>query len=317
MDRRAFLKGARAASAPALLLDSTCPGRAVAAPNDPESNNPEKMKRIGCTTVAFRPRFPSTRADKKALPDDLTPLDVPRMFAAKLGVHNVELWSRHFPESSPAYCRKVKTAAERAGSQVVNIQLDEPGYNLSDPDAAGRKKSVEFVKQWMDRAAACGATSLRANTGGSRKGKFNVNLTGDAFGDLAEHGKKIGVKILIENHGGYSSDPENIVAIIKHVDDPFCRALPDFGNMPGSFTPEQRLEFLGKLFPYAHLVSAKGMVFDEKYAHKTYDVGACVRLGEKAGFRGVYSVELWAPNYYPPDPVRAVNAMIRTIMESI
>ncbi|NQU25926.1 MAG: sugar phosphate isomerase/epimerase [Candidatus Nealsonbacteria bacterium] len=306
MDRRTFLKRGLATSVPAVLLGSS----GSAAPNDAD-----KMNRIGCTTVAFRSRFPSTRADKTAQPDDLTPLDVPRMFAAKLGVHNVELWSRHFPESSPAYCRKVKTAAERAGSQVVNIQMDEPGYNLSDPDAAGRKNSIALVKQWMDRAAACGATSLRANTGGGAK--FDVNLTGDAFGELAEHGKKIDVKILLENHGGYSSDPDNLVAIIKHVDDPFCRALPDFGNMPGNFTPEQRIEFLGKLFPYAHFVSAKGMVFDAKYAHQSYDVAACVQLGEKAGFKGVYSVELWAANYSPPDPARAVNEMIRTITENI
>jgi sugar phosphate isomerase/epimerase len=142
-------------------------------------------------------------------------------------------------------------------------------------------------------------------------------VTGDSFRQLAEHGKAIDVKILIENHGGYSSDPDNIVAIIKHVDSPFCGALPDFGNMPRTFTLEQRLGFLKKLYPHAGLVSAKGMVFDEEYRHQSYDVGACVKVGEEAGFKGIYSVELWAPGYYPADPFRAIQGLTRTIAAHI
>jgi len=310
MNRRDFVqRSGLALAAPAWLTAGTLHAAAPA--------NPDKMKRVGCTTVCFRPRFPSTRSDKTARDDDLTPLEVPKLFAEKLGVHNVELWSRHFPDHSLSYCKQVKAAAERVGSRVINIQCDEPGYNLSQTDPAARKQSIQFVKQWMDRAAACGATSLRANTGGSRNAAFNVNLTGDSFGQLAEHGKRLGVKILIENHGGFSNDPDNIVAILRHVDSPWCRALPDFGNMPGNFTPQQRREFLDKLFPYAHLVSAKGMVFDEQYRHTSYDVAECVRVGERAGFKGVYSVEMWAPNYYPADPFRAIQHMIETITAAI
>ena len=313
MNRRRFLEQGLGLSAPLFFWGANRPSDAWGA----DDAAPDKMKRIGCTTVCFRPRFPSTRADAAPQPDDWTPLVVPRVFAEQLGVHNVELWSRHFPDTSPAYCRRVRAAAEAVGSRIINIQLDEPGYNLSHADAAERTKSVEMVRQWMDRAAACGATSLRANTGGGRAEPFDVNLTGDCFAQLTEHGRKIGVKILVENHGGHSSDPDNIVAILKHVDSPFCRALPDFGNIPAGFTPQQRKAFLEKLFPYAHLVSAKGMVFDEQYRHLTYDVGASVEQGEAAGFEGIYSVELWAPNYYPPDPNRAVKQMIQTIAASL
>ncbi len=310
MNRRDFIwRSGLAMAAPGLILTGR---NSHATPADDE-----KMRRIGCTTVCFRPRFPATRADKTPTPNDLTPPLVPKLFAEKLGVHNVELWSRHFPDHSLDYCRRVKAAAADADSRVINLQFDEPGYNLSNPDAAARKQSVQFTKEWMDRAAACGATSLRANTGGSRTVPFNVDVTAGSFAQLAKHGRKIGVKILIENHGGYSSDPSNIAAIIRAVDDPFCRSLPDFGNMPTNLTPQQRAEFLGKLVPTAHLISAKGMVFDADYRHQTYDVGACVRLAEQGGFQGVYSVELWAPGYYPADPLMAIRQMIRTITENM
>lgn len=309
MKRRDFLQRsglAMAASMTSPLLQRT--GLAGTIPQVPA----EKMKRIGCTTVCFRLRFPQTRPKNQSPTEpDLSLLEVPALFAEKLGVHNVELWSRHFAEHTPAYCAKMRRAVEKAGSTVCNIQMDEPGYNLSHPDKAERLKSVQFCKEWMDRAAACGATSMRANTGGDRKGPpFDVAVTGDSFAQLAEHGEKIGVKILIENHGGHSSVPENVAAIVKTVDSPWCRTLPDLGNIPRDFSQEQREAFLAKIFPWAHLVSAKGMVFDEQYKHVTYDIGRCVKLGESMGFKGIYSAEQWAPGYVPPDPFKAVQTII-------
>jgi len=230
----------------------------------------------------------------------------------------VELWSRHFAEHTPAYCAKVRRAVEKAGSTVCNIQMDEPGYNLSHPDRAERLKSVQFCKDWMDRAAACGATSMRANTGGGRKGpSFELDVTVGSFAQLAEHGEKIGVKILIENHGGHSAVPENVAAIVKTVDGPWCRTLPDLGNIPRDYSQEQREAFLAKIFPWAHLVSAKGMVFDERYSHVTYDIGRCVKLGESMGFKGIYSAEQWAPGYVPPDPFKAVQTIIADVAAAL
>ena len=279
----------------------------------------EKMKRIGCTTVCFRMRFPQTRPKNYTPTEpDLSLLDVPALFAEKLGVHNVELWSMHFAEQTPAYCAKVRGAVEKAGSTLRNVQLDAPGYNLSHPDKAERLKSVRFCKEWMDRSAACGATSMRANVGGGRKGPpFDVQVTGDSFAQLAQHGQKIGLKILVENHGGFSGVPENVVAIVEAVDSPWCRTLPDFGNVPKDFSQEQREAFLRKIFPWAHLVSAKGMVFDEEYRHVTYNIGQCVKLGESMGFKGIYSVEQWAPPYIPPDPFEAVREIIADVAAAL
>ena len=63
------------------------------------------------------------------------------------------------------YCQQIKAAAEAVGSRIINIQVDG-SENLSDPDAAKRAASIETIKKWMDRAAAVGAPTCRANTGG-------------------------------------------------------------------------------------------------------------------------------------------------------
>jgi L-ribulose-5-phosphate 3-epimerase UlaE len=308
LPRRNFLK----ASAQTLAL---IPGIAGTAPlfaaGIPGADR-DPMSRIGCTTVSFRSRFPATRRDKAVLADDLTLLDVPLLFAEKLGIHNVELWSQHFTDTSPEYCRSIRKAAADVGSRIVNIQLDDPGYHLSHPDAARRGESVKFVKSWMDRAAACGAPSIRVNTGGSKQ-PFNLQNTGNGYRQLAAYGQQIDVKVLIENHGGYSLDANNVVALAQYVDSPFCRILPDFGNMPTDFSWDQRSTFLKQLLPFAELVSAKGMVFDKHYNHLSYDVGACVQLAEAKGFRGIYSIELWDRSYQVPDPILAIKQMTAII----
>ena len=305
MQRREFLKY----GATALI---TRPWLAAAQSTD------AKMNRIGCTTVAFRSRFAATRP-KNAAPSgpDLDLLDVPAMFVEKLGIRNVELWSKHFPEATIAYGEKVRAAAAKAGARIINIQQDEPPFDLSNPDAEKRRASIAVIKQWMDIAVACGATSLRANTGGRPDEAFDLQTTTDSFRQLAEHGEKVGVKILVENHGGHSVKAENVAAIVRKVGSPWCRSLPDFGNVPAGFTTEQRIAFLNQILPLAHLISAKGMEFDADYKHTSFDIAACVRAAEKSGFKGIYSIELWAPKYTPSDPIRAVRTLTEEIVRNL
>lgn len=169
----------------------------------------------------------------------------------------------------------------------------------------------------MEIAAACGAPSMRANVGGGKGEPFDLGTTADSFRRLAEHGERIGVRVLVENHGGHSMVEGRVAAIVRAVGSPWCRSLPDFGNMPGEVTMGGRLAFLSSMFETADLISAKGMEFDDRYRHTSYEIGACVRAAEAAGFKGIYSVECWAPKYVPPDPFRAVTAVAASIRENI
>ncbi|HIG28308.1 MAG TPA: sugar phosphate isomerase/epimerase [Verrucomicrobiales bacterium] len=260
------------------------------------------MDRIACGTFLFRSRFP-----------DLSLIDFPAFLADRLKVHQIEIFSGHFPDTSLDYCRRVRDAADRSNSKVINLQMDQPGYNLSSEDKSNREKSVQSVKKWMDRAMACGSTSLRANTG--RGKRFDLETTADSFRRLAEYGASIGLKVLVENHGGHSNKAENIVAIIKAVNSSWLRSLPDFGNIQGN--DEKRHSFLKKILPYADLISAKGMYFDDDMKHSPYDIGACVRLAESVGFKGIYSLEQWAPKPIEADDLSVARYLIQVILGNL
>ena len=285
-------------------------GRTLAAQSPP----PGVLKRIGITTVCFRDRFASTR-EKNAGPipagQELTLLTAPKFIADTLGLHNVEIWSAQFADQSIDYCKQIRSAAEAVKSRITNIQVDG-SENLSDPDAAKRAASIETIKRWMDRAAAVGAPTCRANTGGGTPGAWDVNRTADSFRQLAQYGKKIGVKILVENHIGYSADIDKVVAVIKAVNDPYCRAICDWGNSPNN---EGRVAALSKLFPFLELVSAKELDFDENNKHVNYDVVPIIKATEASGYKGIYSIEFYGKP--PKDTVAAAKDMIAALSANI
>jgi sugar phosphate isomerase/epimerase len=223
------------------------------------------------------------------------------------------VWSAQFADQSLDYCKQVRAAAAAVGSRIINIQVDGR-ENLSDPDEAKRAASIAQIKQWMDRAAAIGAPTLRANTGSGPAEAWDVNRTADSFKQLATYGKTIGVKILVENHIGYSADIDKVVAIAKTVNDPFCRVISDWGNTPSS-SPAARVEGLSKLFPYLELVSAKELDFDDQNRHVNYDVVPLIKATEASGYRGIYSIEFYGKP--PKDTVAAAKDMIQALAANI
>jgi sugar phosphate isomerase/epimerase len=128
----------------------------------------------------------------------------------------------------------------------------------------------------------------------------------DSYRQLAEHAERAGVTVLIENHLGTTSI--DVAAIVGAVNHPRLRSLIDWGNTGGG-TAEQMIADLAPTFPTLGLISAKAQEFDENYKHKNWDIAALVRATEDAGFRGIYSIELWETTNPPADPVRAAKVV--------
>lgn len=317
MNRRRFLQhGARALGAASVFPIA---GQVLEAAGDlaiGQSLPAAVLNRIGITTVCFRERFPATRTKGAPAPagGDLTLLTAPKMIADQLGLHNVEIWSAQFAETTLDYCRQVKAAAAAAGSRIIDVQVDGP-ENLSDPDDAKRSASIATIKLWMDRAAAVGAPRMRANTGGGKPEAWDVKRTADSFRQLADYGKPLGVKILIENHIGYSADIDKVVELVKAVNHANCGVISDWGNTP-STSPADRVAGLSKLLPHLELVSAKELDFDDSNKHVSYDIVPLIKATEASGFKGIYSIEFYS-NRPPKDVVAAARDMMQSIAANI
>jgi len=145
---------------------------------------------------------------------------------------------------------------------------------------------------------------------------WDLDRVAGSFRELCNYGKKIGVKILVENHIGFSRDIDKAVAIVKAVNDPNCRMICDWGNTP-AHTDSERVAALSKIFPYLELVSAKELDFDEQNRHTSYDIVPIIKATEASGFRGIYSIEFYTEKSPPPDVVVAAKNMIQVLAANI
>jgi sugar phosphate isomerase/epimerase len=314
MQRRTFIMHAGAATAATLTRGRS---RSVWAADAPLAIPDATLKRVGLCGVSLFREFAQTRPAYVPQSDPVVSLEqVPALCVKEFGLKQLELWSLHFEQATIAYCEHLRKIADDQGVKIYNVLQSSPGYNLSSRDPAERRRSINHIKHWMDMAAALGAGSLRPNTGGGKE-PFDVQITGDSFAQLADYGKTIGVAILIENHGGYSNDPDNVVAIMRHMHSPWCGTIPDFGNMPAGYTLDERKTFLGRLYPYAHSIATKGMAFDEAGNHTTYDLEALIRHARDLGFKGIYSVENWGPRPIECDDYTAIRTILRVVLDNI
>lgn len=262
-------------------------------------------------TVLFRNRFKQTRPkDLKTSASELTLLDVPQFYRDRFKVNRVEFWSYHFDSLEPAYLEQLKNKLRAAGSTLVNIQVDT-NYNLASADELKRRESIEHVKPWIDAAALLGSKAIRINPGNGP-----VEKCVESMREVNAYAKSKGMPLLTENHFGIEMDPDVHLRIRDEAGPENFYTLPDFGN----YSDEVRYAALEKILPYAYLVSAKAAEFRDNRGtleHVSYDFDRCVRMAERAGFKGVYSVEQWTRNHPDIDYEKVGDWLIEHVKANI
>jgi sugar phosphate isomerase/epimerase len=286
MNRRTFIYRTSGLLLSAYLL----PHYSFAAP---ATNNPRR--RIGMGTVLFRSRFKQTKPKDAAstpsitvsTPPDLTLLDVPHFYRDRFAINQVEFWSYHFESLERSYLDQLKARLRAAGSTLINIQVDT-SYNLADADDAKRRASIEHVKPWIDAAAFLGSSAIRINPG---NGPIQNSIA--SLREVNAYAKSKNLPLLTENHFGIEMDPDVHLRIRDEAGPENIYTLPDFGN----YSDNVRYAALEKILPHAYLISAKAAEFRENadgtLEHVSFDFDRCVRMAERAGFKGVYAVEQW------------------------
>ncbi|MDH5379711.1 MAG: sugar phosphate isomerase/epimerase [Cyclobacteriaceae bacterium] len=235
--------------------------------------------------------------------NEFTNLDFPGK-AVELGINAVEYVSVFFDgnEQDQDYLNKLKSITDSLGVTNVLIMVDREG-NLGDLDEAKRIESVENHYKWVDAAKFLGCHSIRVNARGEGTSEEVKAAAIDGLSRLSEYGAEKGINIIVENHGGYSSDGTWLTEVIKGVNNPFCGTLPDFGN----FRIEEGKYYdiykgMEEMMPFAKGVSAKAYAFDNgpESAVTTgghgsedgiIDFGRIMKIVKDAGYTGYVGIE--------------------------
>jgi L-ribulose-5-phosphate 3-epimerase len=217
-------------------------------------------------------------------------LDLPRLCREQFRVNGVEFVNQFFENPTLNYLRELKRNGESHGVTFVRIMVDNEG-DMAAVDKAERMESAIAHRKWVDIAHYLGCRDIRCNMRGGpadwKQDKDLVNRAAESFRDLLDYAKGSGLDILIENHGGASSDADVLVAVMKAVKDPRFGILPDFGNMNRG---DDRYEVLRKLMPYARGVSVKAS-WSEDGTHPRWDLEKMIGICREFGYRGFWGIE--------------------------
>lgn len=297
MNRKDFLRTSGIIAAGCYLGSSTLLGKMKLNSNS----------RIGMTTVIFRSRFSATQ--KGDLSNELKLIEVPEYYSQRFGIHNIEFWTPHFESMELSYLKELKSALKKNKCTLINIQVDTPPYDVSDPDNQKREAGIIKMKAWIDAGEYLGTKMIRV----SSMNKSFENAIG-TIRMLKEYANNKGMTLLVENHNDLFSNPENHVKVAQEFNDQQFGLIADFGNYPGK---TDRYAALKMIAPYTKLVSAKTISFDENYNHTTFEFDRCIRTMEQGGYKGIYSLEQWDDGSGKMDYERIVDWMIKHVKDNI
>ena len=215
-------------------------------------------------------------------------LDFAPFTKQEFGIEAVEYWTGPFQKKATdaKYLAEMIRRADDAGVLSLLILVDGEG-KLGDPDEQARTTAVENHLKWVAAAKTLGCHSIRVNAGSKGSYQEQRDLCVDGLGRLSEFAASHEINVIVENHGGLSSNGKWLAEVMRQVDLPNCGTLPDFGN----FYKYDRYQGVEELMPFAKAVSAKSHDFDDDGNETKTDFRRMMKIVRDADYRGWVGIE--------------------------
>lgn len=209
------------------------------------------------------------------------------------GIFAVEYVNQFFMDKANdrKYLAEMKKRAEDLGVKSLILMCDREG-RIGDPDPVARKKTVENHRKWIAAGKLLGCHSIRVNAGSAGSYEEQIQYAADGLAQLTEFGAAEQIDVIVENHGGLSSNADWLAEVITRVDHKRCGTLPDFGNFriqDGESYDSYR--GIKKLMPWARGVSVKDKVWDDEGKQSSLDYERMLKLVLDTGFDGYCGIE--------------------------
>jgi sugar phosphate isomerase/epimerase len=211
----------------------------------------------------------------------------------------------------------LKKRADDLGVRSVLIMIDNEGQ-IGAADEARRIQTVENHTKWVEMAKALGCHSIRVNAQSSGNYEEQQKLAADGLRRLTEFGKQHEINVIVENHGGLSSNGQWLSGVMKIVNDPHCGTLPDFGNFRVSGTETyDRYKGIEELIPFAKGLSAKTYDFDDAGNETTIDVKRIIKIAMAANYHGYVGIEYEGRRIPLKEGVRKTKALLERVRDEL
>lgn len=261
-------------------------------------NKKESSFNIGLAQWSYHREIRSRRLDN---------LDFAQTAKEKFNIDVVEYVNQFFFNKAKnlRYLSEMKTRAHDVGVKNLLIMIDDEG-SLGDSNNKRRINAVDNHKKWVEAANFLDCENIRVNAQGDGSESEVAKYASESLSKLAEFARPYNINIIVENHGGYSSNAKWLVDVIKNLSEQNVGTLPDFGNFCIKSKPDEFSDWGGldgcaveydkykgveEMLPYAKSVSAKSLNFDSDGNTIEIDFYKMIKIIKSFGYNGCISIE--------------------------
>lgn len=253
-----------------------------------------------------------------------TNLDFPAIAKKEFNISVVEYVNQFFKDKAEdtTYLNELLQRCKDHGVKNHLIMIDGEG-GLADTDSSKRQKAVENHYRWVHAAKHLGCQTIRVNAQGTGSREDVQNAGVEGLSSLGEYAAKEGINVIVENHGGYSSDGAWLSGLMKKVNKKNVGTLPDFGNFcikrgPNGCAEEyDRYKGTRELMPYAKGASAKTYDFDEQGNCIETDYVKMMTILKEANFKGYVGIEYEGSKLSEEEGIRKTKALLEKVARQL
>ncbi|PWJ58906.1 secreted protein [Dyadobacter jejuensis] len=261
---------------------------------------------------------------KELRANTITNLDFPEIAKKEFGISIVEYVNQFFKDKAEdtAYLNQLLTRCKDNGVKNHLIMIDGEG-GMAELDATTRNKAIENHYKWVEAAKYLGCKTIRVNAYGKGSDADVAKAAVEGLSKLGEFASKTGINIIVENHGGSSSNGKWLSGVMKEINMKNVGTLPDFGNFciqrgkDGCEESYDRYQGTEELMPYAKGVSAKTYDFDAKGDCIETDYYKILKIVKDSGFRGIAGIEYEGHQLSEREGIKATKNLLERIGPSI
>jgi sugar phosphate isomerase/epimerase len=231
-------------------------------------------------------------------------------YCDELQLDGTELTSYFFESQEDEYLLDLRNKCFHLGLPVSGTAI---GNDFVKPDEAERRKQIQDVKYWIDKAAVLGAPSIRVFGGHSIPEGYKEQDAYDwvisSMQECVDYAATRGIVLALENHGGFPMSSEQVIKIIQEIDSPWFGANLDTGNFRSDWYRQ-----MAEVIPYSVVVQLKVNIRSTVEGGRSIstDPERIVRMLTNEGYRRylVLEYEEQAPYEEIPDWIKRLQDIV-------
>lgn len=315
-NRRSFIKTSALGAAAITILPSC-----LSSTKKPDEHENEDADMAVTDPLRFKISLAQWSLHRSLFEKKIDHLDFAKK-AASFGITGIEYVNQFFKDKAtdPAYLEEMNKRARDHDVIQLLIMVDGEG-GLAEPDDKVRDLTVNNHIKWVDAAKMLGCHSIRVNAYGNSDDRAALHAAAvDGLGSLAEYAYPMGINVIVENHGGLSSDGMWLKNVMEEINMINCGTLPDFGNF--CIKKEQdkcveeydRYKGVAELMDHAKAVSAKSYDFDASGNETTIDFERMMRIVKASAYSGFIGIEYEGSRLSEDDGILATRRLLERHM---